>query len=78
MATLSDILTRTAANIGMDVDSLRTYASALCSIVAEAHARGESVDLMTFGTLEPPDAKTRFRAHATLLPTGDGDSREQA
>ncbi|MBN1448295.1 MAG: hypothetical protein JXA28_10230 [Bacteroidetes bacterium] len=73
MATLPDILSRTAANIGMDAGALRPYVEALIAIVAEAHTRNEAVELMTFGTLEAPGTSPPFRAHATLLPSGDGE-----
>lgn len=73
MAALKDILYRTAANIGVDADTLQSYADALSVIVMEAHRRGEDVELMTFGTLHHEGDYTRFHPHASLLPPRDGD-----
>jgi len=73
MATLSDILTRTAAGIGMETGELAAYAETLMTIVEECHRRGESVELMTFGTLDPPESTPRFRPHATLFASGSGE-----
>ena len=73
MAALKDILYRTAANIGVDADTLQTYVDSLCVIVEEAHRRGEDVELMTFGTLHPEGSEPRFHPHASLLPPRDGE-----
>ncbi|PLX23906.1 MAG: hypothetical protein C0600_13895 [Ignavibacteria bacterium] len=68
MATLRDILQRTAANIGMDDQELEPFAVAMMQVLQQSHEQGEDVELMTFGTLLHEKGSVRFRPHNSLFP----------
>lgn len=68
MVNSSDILQRTASRLGLDPAELAPYMDALLALCAEALDRGESIELMTFGTLSPTGDGEAFRPHPSLFP----------
>jgi nucleoid DNA-binding protein len=75
MATLQDILFRTAASLGMQASELEPYAAAMLHVIHEARERGEDVELMTFGKLRFGEDKEAFLPHTSLLPPQEGEQK---
>ena len=67
MATTDDIVQRIAWRLPIAVEDLARFAAELDALVADALAKGETVELMTFGTLAMRHGSPEFTAHASLL-----------